>query len=49
MVFAKYMIPKFGIPVQEALPSKIDRWFEGVRARDEAFQKVYDEVSFTSS
>jgi len=44
MIFAKYMLPKFGIPVEEALPGKIDKWYEGIIQSDEDFQKVYGEV-----
>jgi glutathione S-transferase len=42
MVFAKHMLPKFGFP--DALPSKIDAWFERVRLNDPVFKRVYDEV-----
>ena len=43
MVFAKHMLPKFGFP--DALPSKIDAWFERLKVTDSAFTRVYDEVS----
>jgi glutathione S-transferase len=42
MVFAKHMLPKFGFP--NALPSKIDAWFENLKLSDPVFQRVYDEV-----
>ncbi len=45
MIFVKEMLPKFGIPVEKALPPKISRWYEAVRENDEDFAKVYDEVS----
>jgi glutathione S-transferase len=44
MVFAKHMLPKFGFV--DALPSKIDVWFENVQQNDAVFKKVFDEVSF---
>ena len=42
LVFADYMLPKFG--VTPALPPKLARWFSDVRAQDSIFQKVYDEI-----
>lgn len=42
MVFAKLMLPKYGI--EKPLPDKIDKWFEDVKANDADFAKVYDEV-----
>lgn len=44
MVFANYMLPKFGVPENEALPSKIGKWFNDVIESDPAFRKVYDEI-----
>lgn len=43
MVFAKHMFPKFGYA--DALPAKIDAWFESVQKNDPVFKKVFDEVS----
>jgi glutathione S-transferase len=45
MVFAKHMLPKFGFP--DALPSKIDAWFERVKLIDPAFKRAFDEVRWT--
>ncbi len=45
MIFVKEMLPKFGIPVEKALPPKIASWYEAVRENDDEFAKVYDEVS----
>lgn len=42
MVFAKHMFPKFGFP--DALPSKLDAWFERVKISDPVFKRVFDEV-----
>ncbi|KAI2503315.1 HIT domain containing protein [Fragilaria crotonensis] len=42
MVFAKHMFPKFGFP--DALPSKLDAWFERVKLSDPVFKRVFDEV-----
>jgi glutathione S-transferase len=47
MVFAKHMLPKFGFA--DALPSKIDAWFERLKLTDSAFTRVYDEVSLELS
>lgn len=44
MIFAKYMLPKFGVPVEEALPAKINKWYEGIIQSDDTFRKVYDEI-----
>jgi histidine triad (HIT) family protein len=41
-VFANYMLPKFD--VSPALPSKLAKWFDAVRAQDPIFSKVYDEI-----
>ena len=42
MIFAKYMLPKFG--ESGNLPPKLERWFNGVIEKDVEFAKVYDEV-----
>lgn len=42
MVFAKYMLPKFG--EEESLPPRIKEWFDNVIAQDLDFRKVHDEV-----
>jgi glutathione S-transferase len=47
MVFAKHMLPKFGF--RDALPSKIDSWFERLKENDSVFKRVYDEVSIERS
>lgn len=47
MVFAKHMLPKFGFP--NALPSKIDAWFERLKDNDSVFKRVYGEVSLDPS
>jgi len=44
IVFAKELLPKFGIPSDQAIPPKISKWFDTVTANDEAFAKVYQEV-----
>lgn len=44
MVFARYMLPKFDVPAEEALPPKIHRWFNDVITQDLDFRKVHDEV-----
>ena len=44
MVFAKHMLPKFGVSVTEALPAKIGKWFDKVTVSDAAFRKVHDEL-----
>jgi diadenosine tetraphosphate (Ap4A) HIT family hydrolase len=44
MIFAKHMLPKFGVPEEDALPSKINKWYEGVIESDDDFKKVYHEV-----
>lgn len=41
-VFANYMLPKFD--VTPALPPKLSKWFDTVRAQDPVFSKVYDEI-----
>jgi glutathione S-transferase len=43
MVFAKYMLPKFG--EKEPLPPKINAWFDNMVAQDLDFRRVHDEVS----
>lgn len=45
IVFARYMLPKFDVPVDEALPPKINSWFEDLCKHDADFKKVHDEVS----
>jgi histidine triad (HIT) family protein len=42
MVFAKYMLPKFG--EKEPLPPKINAWFDNMVAQDLDFRRVHDEV-----
>jgi len=44
MVFVKYMLPKFDVPENEALPPKIGAWFDAVKEGDPDFARVYDEV-----
>jgi len=44
MIFAKHMLPKFGVPDNEVLPSKIDSWYTAVIAGDPVFAKVHDEI-----
>lgn len=43
IVFAEKFLPKFGY--ENPLPSKISAWYEEVKAKDDDFAKVYDEVS----
>jgi glutathione S-transferase len=43
-VFVAFMLPKFGILDEDALPSKIRNWFNRVIAMDSDFAKVHDEV-----
>ena len=45
IVFAKHILPKFGIPEDQAIPSKIAKWFDEVKANDKDFERIYDEVS----
>lgn len=46
IVFASYMYPKFvNLQGSEFIPDRISRWFEGLISSDDAFRKVYDEVS----
>jgi glutathione S-transferase len=47
MIFADKMLPKFGF--ENPLPDKILKWYNEVKAKDEDFAKVYDEVSSTCS
>lgn len=42
MIFVDTMFPKFGI--EDAVPSKLAKWFQEVREKDPDFAKVYDEV-----
>ncbi len=42
MVFIDAIFPKFGI--ENGIPSKLAKWFKGVREKDVDFAKVYDEV-----
>lgn len=42
VVFAKYMLPKFDSDVP--VPPKLDKWFEGLKANDDTFAKIYDEI-----
>ncbi|KAL9191594.1 hypothetical protein ACHAXT_001300 [Thalassiosira profunda] len=46
LVFANFMLPKFddASNPQPPLPPKLARWFENVRAKDEVFAKVYEEI-----
>lgn len=44
MIFAKYMLPKFGVPVDEALPPKIGKWYDSVLRADPDFAKVHEEI-----
>lgn len=48
-VFVAFMLPKFGIPDNEVLPSKIHTWFNRIIAVDGDFRKVYDEVRIIRS
>lgn len=41
-VFARHMLPKFDI--SPPLPDKLEKWFNDVKEKDPAFQKVYDEI-----
>mmetsp|Transcript_14121 Transcript_14121/g.30893 ORF Transcript_14121/g.30893 Transcript_14121/m.30893 type:complete len:383 (-) Transcript_14121:1421-2569(-) len=43
MVFIDDMFPKFGI--EDGIPSKLAKWFNGVREKDADFAKVYDEIT----
>lgn len=42
MIFAKYMLPKFG--ESEHLPPKLETWFNNIIEEDAEFSKVYEEV-----
>jgi diadenosine tetraphosphate (Ap4A) HIT family hydrolase/glutathione S-transferase len=42
-VFAAHMLPKFGI--NPALPPKLTKWFDAVKDQDQAFARVYTEIS----
>ena len=42
LVFASYMLPKFD--VSPALPPKLAKWFDTIRAQDAVFSKVNDEI-----
>jgi histidine triad (HIT) family protein len=42
LVFANYMLPKFGYT--PALPVKLSKYFNDVRAQDAVFAKVHDEI-----
>ena len=44
MVFARYMLPKFNVSGKEALPPKINKWFNDMIVQDIDFRKVHDEV-----
>jgi len=44
MVFATYMLPKFGIAESEVLPPKLRTWYDGVSENDADFRKVKEEV-----
>lgn len=48
-VFVAFMLPKFGIPDNEVLPSKIHTWFNRIIAADRDFRKVHDEVRIIRS
>lgn len=45
MIFVKYMMPKFGVPESEALPPKIEKWFNNVKEQDLDFDRVFNEVN----
>lgn len=42
IVFAAYMLPKFG--VEPALPPKLSRWYEQVATQDADFARVQEEI-----
>ena len=42
IIFAEKMLPKFGF--DNPLPDKINSWYSEMKAKDEDFAKVYDEV-----
>lgn len=44
MVFATFMMPKFGIAEAEVLPSNIARWYRAVTESDSDFAKVQEEI-----
>jgi len=44
MIFARHMLPKFGVLETEALPPKIAQWYTQLLAGDEVFKKVHEEV-----
>jgi len=44
-VFAQAMLPKFGVPSDEALPPKLRQWFQSVQRADPVFARVHEEVS----
>lgn len=43
-VFATFMLPKFGVPAEEALPPKLARWYDAVVQQDDDFAKVHQEL-----
>lgn len=45
IVFAAFMFPKLDHGIDQAIPPKLEAWFQHVRDTDSAFRKVYDEVS----
>eukprot|EP00588_Corethron_pennatum_P010985 CAMPEP_0194268438 /NCGR_PEP_ID=MMETSP0169-20130528/2767_1 /TAXON_ID=218684 /ORGANISM="Corethron pennatum, Strain L29A3" /LENGTH=359 /DNA_ID=CAMNT_0039009673 /DNA_START=131 /DNA_END=1210 /DNA_ORIENTATION=- len=44
MIFAQFMLPKFGVAEGEALPPKIQSWYQNVMKEDPVFGKVHEEV-----
>eukprot|EP00565_Helicotheca_tamesis_P003046 CAMPEP_0185739556 /NCGR_PEP_ID=MMETSP1171-20130828/35686_1 /TAXON_ID=374046 /ORGANISM="Helicotheca tamensis, Strain CCMP826" /LENGTH=357 /DNA_ID=CAMNT_0028411159 /DNA_START=119 /DNA_END=1192 /DNA_ORIENTATION=+ len=44
MVFAKMMLPKFGVDEKDPLPPNIGKWYDEVKMSDPDFAKVHDEV-----
>jgi glutathione S-transferase len=44
IVFADFMFPKFDHGIEQAIPEKIEAWFQRTRDTDSSFRRVYDEV-----
>eukprot|EP00559_Dactyliosolen_fragilissimus_P009577 CAMPEP_0184865166 /NCGR_PEP_ID=MMETSP0580-20130426/17199_1 /TAXON_ID=1118495 /ORGANISM="Dactyliosolen fragilissimus" /LENGTH=373 /DNA_ID=CAMNT_0027364261 /DNA_START=309 /DNA_END=1430 /DNA_ORIENTATION=+ len=44
MIFANFMLPKFGVKKEDALPSRIAKWYKILKERDGDFAKIYEEV-----
>lgn len=42
LIFVQFMLPKFDI--EPALPPKLSKYFENVIAKDDTFQKIYNEI-----